>query len=87
MGSCFLKAISATNFAPFADKVEFTTLADISKKEYLENTFIAGDNTMNKVSFVFGANGSGKSFFCKILREIQNLLAFAPLTLGKSPLW
>ena len=33
----------------------------------------------NKVSFLYGANGSGKTFFCKILREIQRILALSPL--------
>ena len=87
MDNVVLKALSASNFAPFADKVEFTTQIDKNKKEFIENTFNIGDNTLNKVSFIYGANGSGKTFFCKILREIQRLLAWSPLTLGNnSPL-
>ena len=31
------------------------------------------------MSFLYGANGSGKTFFCKIIREIQRLLNFSPL--------
>jgi len=82
-----LKALSASNFAPFADKVEFSTKIDKNKKEFIENTFVVGDETLNKVSFIYGANGSGKTFFCKILREIQRILAWSPLTLStNSPL-
>ncbi|MCL2427380.1 MAG: ATP-binding protein [Oscillospiraceae bacterium] len=84
MNKVILKSISATNFAPFADRIEFTTQIDKSKKEFLENTFTVGDETLNKVSFVYGANGSGKSFFCKILREIQRLIMWSPLTFGNT---
>lgn len=74
-----LKSISVENFASFAESVTFTTEADLSKKEHLDNTFSCGDTRFNKVSFLYGANGSGKTFFCKILREIQRLLLISPL--------
>lgn len=80
MVNTILKSLSAENFASFADRVVFTTEIDPSKKEYLENTIGIEDTRFNKVSFLYGANGSGKTFFCKILREIQRLLAFSPLT-------
>ena len=79
MNCVFLKALSAANYAPFANEVKFTTQVDNSKKEYMENTFEVGDNRLNKVSIVYGANGAGKTFFCKILREIQRLLDWSPL--------
>lgn len=79
MEHLILKSISVENFASFAEPITFTTEADLSKKEHLENTFINGDMRFNKVSFLYGANGSGKTFFCKILREIQRLILISPL--------
>lgn len=79
MEQVILKSISAENFASFAEPIIFTTEADLSKKEHLDNTFVCGDSRFNKVSFLYGANGSGKTFFCKILREIQRLLLVSPL--------
>ena len=80
MASSILKSLFAENFASFAERVVFTTEVDPSKKEHLDNTFQVEDSRFNKVSFLYGANGSGKTFFCKILREIQRLLTFSPLT-------
>ena len=80
MNNTVLKTLYAENYAPFADRINFTTMIDSSKKEFMENTFKIGDNLYNKVSYIYGANGSGKTFFCKILREIQRLIAWSPLT-------
>lgn len=80
MAKAILKSLSAENFASFAEQVVFTTEIDPSKKEHLDNTFGVEESRFNKVSFLYGANGSGKTFFCKILREIQRLLMFSPLT-------
>ena len=80
MANTILKSLYAENFASFAEQVVFTTEIDPSKKEHLDNTFGVEDTRFNKVSFLYGANGSGKTFFCKILREIQRLLMFSPLT-------
>lgn len=80
MSSIVLKSISAENFAPFADKVVFTTEIENNKDEYKQNTFTWCDYTLNKVSYVYGANGSGKTYFCKILREIQRLIDWSPLS-------
>lgn len=79
MNNVVLKSLMVENFASFAEKTIFTTKSEISKKEYLENTFDAQDDMFNKVSFVYGANGSGKTYFCKIIREIQRILDFSPL--------
>ena len=79
MDNIVLKSLSAENFASFAERVTFTTEADASKKENLGNTFTEGDLRFNKVSFIYGANGSGKTYFCKILREIQRYLTLSPL--------
>ena len=80
MDSVILKALSVSNFASFANEMTFTTMTDLSKKEHLENSFQNGDYSFNKVSFLYGANGSGKTFFCKILREIQRILDWSPLS-------
>lgn len=79
MENLILKSLSAENFASFAASITFTTEADLSKKEYIDNTFACGNSRFNKVSFLYGANGSGKTFFCKIIREIQRFLSFSPL--------
>ena len=79
MDNVSLKSLSAENFASFAERIEFSTETDSGKKEHLENTFTVEDMRFNKVSFLYGANGSGKTFFCKILREIQRILALSPL--------
>ncbi len=80
MNNCILKSLSAENFASFADKTEFTTLIDSSKKDSTDFAIYINDEYYNKVSYVYGANGSGKTFFCKILREIQRLVDWSPLT-------
>lgn len=85
MDNITLRSLSVENFASFAERMTFTTEADLSKKEHLENTFTSGEITFNKVSFLYGANGSGKTFFCKILREIQRLLDWSPLTAMNNP--
>ncbi len=79
MNNVVLKALSMENFASFADKMYFTTEIESGKKEHMHNTFRLYDSTLNKVSFVYGANGSGKTFFCKGLLEIQRLLRLASL--------
>jgi AAA15 family ATPase/GTPase len=79
MNNTILKYLSVENFASFADKIEFTTEIDSGKKEFMESAFSCGDKQFNKVSFLYGANGSGKTFFCKIIREIQRLLEWSPL--------
>lgn len=79
MDNVILKSLSAENFASFAERIEFSTETDSGKKEHIENTFTVEDMRFNKVSFLYGANGSGKTFFCKILREIQRILALSPL--------
>lgn len=79
MNNVVLKSLAVENYASFADRIMFTTEIDSSKKEYLENTFEIADSRFNKVSILYGANGSGKTFFCKILREVKRLLDWSPL--------
>ncbi|MCL2547372.1 MAG: ATP-binding protein [Oscillospiraceae bacterium] len=79
MENTTLLSLSAENFASFAECATFTTVIEAGKKEHMENTFKRGDHTLNKVSVLYGANGSGKTFFCKILREIQRILEWSPI--------
>ena len=79
MPGIILKSFRIKNFGPFADEIRFTTSIDKSKKDHLENTFSLGDNSFNRTSFIFGANGSGKSNFCKALIQIQNFISLSPL--------
>lgn len=80
MDSVVLKCLAVENYASFADRIEFTTEIDKSKKDTINSTFFYDNLQLNKVSFLYGANGSGKTFFCKILREIQRLLDWSSLT-------
>lgn len=85
MANIILKSFGVKNFGPFANKVRFTTVTDRSKKEFLENTFSAGDETFNRISYIFGANGSGKSNFCKAIIQMQNLINLSPLLASNNP--
>ncbi len=82
MEKIILKSLTAENFASFAEKISFSTVMDSSKKDDMSSVFESADCCFNKVSFMYGSNGSGKTFFCKIIREVQRLLNFSPLTVG-----
>jgi AAA15 family ATPase/GTPase len=69
MANVVLKSLRVKNFGPFADEIYFTTEIDKSKKEYPENTFQINNTYFNSVSYIFGANGAGKSNFCKATRQ------------------
>lgn len=83
MEHAVLKSIFVQNYASFADRVEFTCVADSSKKEHSLNTFVIGEQEINKVSYLYGANGTGKTYFCKIVREIQKIIKYSPLPMIK----
>lgn len=85
MGNFVLKSLRVKNFGPFADEVSFTTVVDRSKKEFLENTFCVDDDTYNKISYIYGANGSGKTNFCKAILQIRNLINLSPLLATNNP--
>ena len=70
-----LKSFFAENYASFADKVEFTCESVTNNKDHSRNTCVSGDLELNLVSYVYGANGSGKTYFCKILQEIKNIIS------------
>ena len=83
MGNSILKSVSFENYASFADHTEFTIEAT-QAKEYPNNLFKEGDSQYNKVSFLYGANGSGKTLFCRAIREIQRLLLLSPLAIANT---
>ena len=79
MKGIVLKEFSASNISMFADPFDFVTQIDASKKEERKNTFACNHQEYNLVSFIYGSNGSGKTGFCKALREMQRILAYSPL--------
>ncbi len=85
MSNTVLKSLRIKNFGPFADEVYFTTNIDSSKKEFIEHTCLIGDNRFNKISFIFGANGAGKSNFCRAILQIQNYINLSPLFASNNP--
>lgn len=85
MGNTILRSLRIKNFGPFSDEVFFTTVSDRSKKEHLNNTFSCGEELYNYVSYIFGANGSGKSNFCKAIIQIQNFINLSPLLASNNP--
>lgn len=85
MTNIILRSLGVKNFGPFANEVRFTTVSDRSKKEFVENTFSTADETFNRISYIFGANGSGKSNFCKAIIQIQNLINLSPLLASNNP--
>lgn len=76
-----LKSLSATNFGPFNEKIYFDMETCVPKNQIIEDhIFAAGDNKQfNKVAYIFGANGSGKSNFCKIILQIQRAIMLSPI--------
>ncbi len=87
MASIILKSLRVKNFGPFADEVFFTTSVDTSKKEHIENTYAVekdGDR-FNKISYIFGANGAGKSNFCRAILQIQSFINLSPLFASNNP--
>jgi len=72
-----IKSIFAENYASFADRIEFTCESVNNQKKHEQNTFISGDTELNLVSLIYGANGSGKSYFCSIIQSIQKALFYS----------
>ena len=85
MANIILKSLRVKNFGPFADEVRFTTAIDRSKKEYVENTFTTEDAGYNRISYIFGANGAGKSNFCKAIIQIQSFINLSPILSSNNP--
>lgn len=86
MATGTLLSITISNFGPFAEPVTFSTVSDTSKKELLtENSFEVRENRYNKVSYIYGANGAGKSNFCKAIMQLQNFLSLSPIFASNNP--
>lgn len=81
MTNTVIKSISATNFGPFKETVTFDMETSVPKGQIIDNhTFFAGENQQfNKVAYIYGANGSGKSNFCKIILQIQRIIMLSPI--------
>lgn len=87
MKNAILKLISATNFGPFNGTITFDMETSVPKGQIIDNhTFIAGDNQQfNKIAYIYGANGSGKSNFCKIILQIQRAIMLSPIRASNNP--
>ena len=85
MTNIVLKSLRVKNFGPFANEVVFTTAIDRSKKEYIENTFSTENDVFNRISYIFGANGAGKSNFCKAIIQIQSFINLSPILASNNP--
>lgn len=81
MKNAVLKSISATNFGPFNGTITFDMETSVPKGQIIDNhIFTAGDNKQfNKIAYVYGANGSGKSNFCKIVIQMQRAIMLSPI--------
>lgn len=81
-----LLSIKFSNFGPFAATASFSTVADIAKKEKLQdNTFIVNDFKCIKVTYIFGANGVGKSNIGKGILQLKNILSLSPILASNHP--
>ena len=86
MATGTLLSITISNFGPFAEPVTFSTVSDTSKKELLsENSFEVRESRYNKVSYIYGANGAGKSNFCKAIMQLQLFLSLSPILASNNP--
>jgi len=73
-------SFSVSNFGPFPGTVGINTICDTTKKEFLEdNTFSVGTKRYNRVTYVYGFNGSGKSNIFKALLTMKQMLALSPI--------
>jgi AAA15 family ATPase/GTPase len=78
-----LRSFSVVNFGPFAEKVKLGTQADATKKKYLEeNTFENNNERYDRVTFIYGANSTGKSNYCKALLKLKEIIAFSAFLLS-----
>lgn len=87
MSNAVLKSISATNFGPFNETVTLDMETAVPNSQLIDNhTFIAGDEQrFNKLAYLFGANGSGKSNFCKIILQIKRIILLSPIWASNNP--
>lgn len=75
-----LVSFRVANYGPFSGNIEIVTQADSSKKEFLqENTFESQGKLYNKVTYLYGFNGSGKSNIFKALLTMKQILTLSPI--------
>lgn len=68
-------SFSVGNTGPFKEVTGITTLAESLKKELLkENTFEVSGQNYNKISYIYGANGSGKTNYLAALTKMQKMI-------------
>lgn len=73
-----LESFRASNFASFKDEVYITTLCNSSRKELIKtNTFECRKNRYNKVTYIYGANGSGKTNLFLALNKLKNIIVMS----------
>lgn len=87
MNNAVLKSLSASNFGPFNGTISFDMETVVPKNQIIDNhTFIAGDaQQFDKLAYIYGANGSGKSNFCKIILQIQRIIMLSPIRASNNP--
>lgn len=68
-------SFSVGNTGPFKDITGVTTVAESLKKEFLEeNTVEVSGQNYNKISYIYGANGSGKTNYLAALTKMQKMI-------------
>ena len=74
-GAIMFVSFSVGNTGPFKEVTGITTLAESLKKELLkENTFEVSGQNYNKISYIYGANGSGKTNYLAALTKMQKMI-------------
>ena len=74
-GAIMFVSFSVGNTGPFKETTGITTLAENLKKEFLEeNTFEVSGQNYNKISYIYGANGSGKTNYLAALTKMQKMI-------------
>ena len=68
-------SFSVGNTGPFKEVTGITTVCESLKKEFLgKNTFEVSGHNYNKISYIYGANGSGKTNFLSALTKMQKMI-------------
>ena len=68
-GVIMFVSFSVGNTGPFKEITGITTLA-----ENLKNTFEVSGQNYNKISYIYGANGSGKTNYLAALTKMQKMI-------------
>ena len=81
-GAIMFVSFSVGNTGPFKETTGITTLAENLKKEFLEeNTFEVSGQNYNKISYIYGANGSGKTNYLAALTKMQKMIIMSTVTI------